>query len=106
MLFCQTKTSLNTTESIDRFAGVPLPLVANSLLRVNKSPKMDPLNWIGAGYLNLLAAFENRSPGWPSSAAVSPIEKFQFTFLFRSAQRMSPHQIVMIKEDIACNSLS
>lgn len=43
-LFCQTKPSLNTTESIDCFAGVPLPLVASSVWRGKKSPKMDPLN--------------------------------------------------------------
>lgn len=42
-LFCQTKASLNTTESIDCFAGVPLPLVASSVWRGKKSPKMDPL---------------------------------------------------------------
>lgn len=33
-------------------------------------------------------------------------KKFQFTFLFRSAQGMTLHKIVMIREDIACSSLS
>ena len=64
MLFCQTKTSLNTTESIDCFAHVPLPLVANSLWSKNKPAKMDPLNQTGMWYLNLLASFENRALGW------------------------------------------
>ena len=64
MLFYQTKTSLNTTESIDCFAHVALPLVANSLWSRNKPAKMDPLNQIGMWYLKLLAAFENWSPEW------------------------------------------
>lgn len=40
------------------------------------------------------------------AAATSPIEKFQFTFPFRATRRMSWHQIGMIKEEIACSSLS
>lgn len=35
MLFCQTETSLDTTESTDCFASLPLPMVANSLEQVS-----------------------------------------------------------------------
>lgn len=50
------------TGNNDHFAGVSLPLVVNSLFKVNKSPKMDPLHQIGVKYLNFLAVFKNKFP--------------------------------------------
>lgn len=60
--FGQTKTSFDMTGNNDHFAGVSLPLVVNSLFKVNKSPKMDPLHQIGVRYLNFLAVFKNKFP--------------------------------------------